>query len=72
MAKIVDARNSAGLTQRDLAKKLGKPASFIGKIEAGERRLDLIEFVAIARAIGISEADLLQAVTAELPKRLEI
>ena len=52
IALLVAARHAAGVRQQALAKKLGKPQSFIAKYEGGERRLDLIEFVAIARALG--------------------
>jgi hypothetical protein len=40
------------MRQQALAKKLGKPQSFIAKYEGGERRLDVIEFIAIAEALG--------------------
>ena len=48
---LTDARLHAGLTQASLAKKLGRPQSFVSKFENGERRLDLIEFLDVARAI---------------------
>jgi transcriptional regulator with XRE-family HTH domain len=41
----------AGLTQRQLASKLKRSNSFVWKIEAGERRVDLLEFVEIARCL---------------------
>lgn len=72
ITKLVDARKEAGLTQRDLAKALGKPPSWVAKVEQGERRLDLIEFVAVARALGLKEVDLLRTIAASLPKRIEI
>ena len=50
---LIEARNSAGLTQIDLARKLGRPQSFVSKYERGERRLDVIEFLEVAHAIGI-------------------
>ena len=53
LAVLVASRREAGLTQRELAERLGKPASYIGKIETGERRLDLVEFVAIAKALKV-------------------
>jgi transcriptional regulator with XRE-family HTH domain len=52
IALLVAARHGAGMRQQALAKKLGRPQSFIAKYEGGERRLDVVEFVAIARAIG--------------------
>lgn len=49
---LVAVREKAGIRQQPLAAKLGKPQSFIAKYEGGERRIDLIEFIAIARALG--------------------
>ena len=49
---MVAARRKAGLTQQKLAKRIGKPQSFVAKYEGGERRIDVIEFIAIVRAIG--------------------
>ena len=40
-------------TQRALAKQLRKPYSYVWKIEAGERRIDPIEFVAWCMACGV-------------------
>jgi transcriptional regulator with XRE-family HTH domain len=50
---IVATRRDAGLTQRELAERLKKPHSYISKIEAGERRVDVVEFTAIARALKV-------------------
>ncbi|MGB2580429.1 MAG: helix-turn-helix transcriptional regulator [Minisyncoccia bacterium] len=49
---LIDKRKEAGLTQEDVARKLSKPQSFVSKYEKGERRIDLIEFIDIAEAIG--------------------
>lgn len=72
IAALVEARAKTGLTQRDLAAKLGKPPSWVAKVEQGERRLDLVEFIALARALGLKETDLLRTIAAGLPKRLDI
>jgi transcriptional regulator with XRE-family HTH domain len=48
---LVAVRHAAGVRQQKLAAKLGKPQSFIAKYEGGERRIDLVEFIAIARAL---------------------
>ena len=48
---LLAAREKAGLTQQQLADRLGKPQSFISKYEGGERRIDVIEFITIADAL---------------------
>lgn len=53
IALLVNARQDAGLTQRDLAQLLKRPRSFVSRIESGERRLDVVEFVAVAAALKI-------------------
>ena len=47
------ARKHARLTQKDLAAKLGKRQQFVSKYESGERRLDIIEFLDVARSLGV-------------------
>lgn len=49
-AAVVRIRKSARLTQRELAQLLGREQSYIGRIETGQRRLDLVEFVWICKA----------------------
>lgn len=56
---IVERRKRAGLTQRQLAEKLGRSNSFVWKIEAGERQVNVLEFVEIARALGVSAVELM-------------
>jgi transcriptional regulator with XRE-family HTH domain len=51
-AAMIAARKGAGLTQHQLARRLRKPQSFVAKYEGGERRLDVVEFLGIVRAIG--------------------
>jgi len=43
LKRLRQARLDAGLTQAQVATRLGKPQSFVSKCEAGERRLDVIE-----------------------------
>ncbi|MCA0199890.1 MAG: helix-turn-helix domain-containing protein [Proteobacteria bacterium] len=50
---LISARKEAGLTQQELAKRLSKPQSFVAKVEKGERRLDIIEFLDLAVALGV-------------------
>ena len=58
---MVEARDKTGLTQQKLAKRLGKHQSFVAKYERGERRLDVVEFLWIARAIGADPVRILRA-----------
>ena len=57
---LVSARERAGLKQSDVAARLGLPASYLSKIENGSRRLDVIELLQIAEAIGTDPADLIR------------
>ena len=50
------------MTQQELALQLGKPQSFVSKYERRERRLDVPEFLEIARAIGVSATTLLSKI----------
>lgn len=49
---MAQARKDAGITQAELAKKLKKPQSYVSKVENGERRLDVVELIEIAKFIG--------------------
>lgn len=69
IAALVAARRASGLTQRTVAERLGKPASYVAKIEVGERRLDIVEFVAFARAVGADEVELFRTVALSMPRR---
>lgn len=46
------ARKDADMTQAEVAERLGCPQSVIAKYENGERRVDVVEFLALAKAIG--------------------
>ena len=59
---LIKARNDAGLTQQQVADKLGRPQSFVAKYEGGERRLDVVEFIAIIRALGADPAEAIKEV----------
>lgn len=50
---LSEARKTEKLTQAELSGRLGRPQSFVSKYEHGERRLDVIEFAEVARALGI-------------------
>lgn len=52
LVEVVALRRRAGLTQRELARRLGQSPSYVAKSEMGERRLDVLELLAICRACG--------------------
>jgi transcriptional regulator with XRE-family HTH domain len=67
---LVAVRKRAGVRQQALAKKLGRPQSFIAKYESGERRIDVVEFIAIARALDADPVKLFRDLVAETPAKL--
>jgi transcriptional regulator with XRE-family HTH domain len=57
---LIRERKRAGLSQAALAAKLGKPQSYVSKCEQGERRVDVVEFLEIADALGADPAALVE------------
>ena len=53
---IVSKREAAGLTQTQLAEKLGEYQSFVARLESGQRRIDVIEFLDLATKLGFDPA----------------
>jgi transcriptional regulator with XRE-family HTH domain len=62
IAAIVDARQANGLSQREFAKKLRRTNNFVWRIEAGERQVNILEFIEIAKAAGVAPDELLRRV----------
>lgn len=62
IAAIVEARNATGLSQREFAKKLRRTNNFVWRIEAGERQVNVLEFIEIAKAAGIPPDELIRQV----------
>jgi transcriptional regulator with XRE-family HTH domain len=59
---LIAARHEADLTQQELADRLKRPQSFIAKVEKGERRIDVIEFLALVDAIGADPIRIIRAI----------
>lgn len=72
IAVLRDTRTGLGISQRELARRLGKPPSFVNKIEQLERRLDILEFIAIAEAMGLTAEGLLTGIRGALPEIVSI
>lgn len=51
---LKEIRQKSGVTQVELAEKLGVPQSFVSKYESGERQLNILELRQICQFIGIS------------------
>ncbi|NTB99100.1 helix-turn-helix domain-containing protein [Agrobacterium tumefaciens] len=58
---IIDKRKAAGLKQEDVAKALGQTQPWVAHLESYERRVDVIEYVRIARVIGFDPSAELEA-----------
>lgn len=54
-----EARVAAHITQEELGRALGRPQSFIAKVENGERRLDVVEFVNLCRLVKIDPVSII-------------
>jgi transcriptional regulator with XRE-family HTH domain len=61
---LAEERKARGLSQSEVARRLGKPASAVWKYENGELRLDLVEFIAFARAVGFDPMALVRELSA--------
>ncbi len=64
---LIAARKDAGLTQQALATKLRCHQSLIARFESGQRRIDVIEFVVISRAIGVVASEILKDLELSIP-----
>lgn len=69
---LVAARHKAGLNQTELAELIGKNQKFISLIERGQRRVDVLEFYVIAKALGVEPLKLYGELVKKLPNRVEI
>lgn len=72
VAVLIAARRIAGLSQFELAARLGKPQQFVSRVERRERRLDVVEFYVYARALGADPRELFSAVAATMPDEVAI
>jgi len=69
LALLVSERKKTGVTQLVLSKALGKPQSFVSKIETGERRLDVIELIDILACLEVEPQAFMRALIRELSSR---
>jgi transcriptional regulator with XRE-family HTH domain len=72
LAILVATRRRLGISQVELARRLGKPQPFVSYFERGERRLDVVEFYAVATALGVDPKRLFSEVADQLPGEVRI
>lgn len=63
-----ETRIKKGITQENLANALGRPQSFVAKIENGERRLDVVEFAHIAHLLSVDASTVLEKIIHKIQK----
>lgn len=63
---LVKERKARGLTQTDVADRMGTDQSQVSKFERYERRLDIVDFVRYCRAIEVDAPDFLRDIVAAL------
>ncbi|MCA0454429.1 MAG: helix-turn-helix transcriptional regulator [Chloroflexi bacterium] len=61
---LITRRKELHLSQYDLAEMLNKPQSFIAKIEGGERRIDVLEFLDFAYVLNIDPCEIIRVIAA--------
>lgn len=66
VAVLVEARGASGLMQVELAERIGKSQTHVSNIERGERRVDVLEFIALAKAMGLRPRDLFERLEARI------
>lgn len=64
---LIAARKQAGLTQTELAERLGCHQSFVARIESGQRRVDAAELVILCRALAADPLQIMEVVSASMP-----
>lgn len=69
---LAAARKEAGLTQTEVGDKIGRRQTHISIIETGVRRVDVVEFCAIAKAMGYDPVELFGRVYRALPDELDV
>lgn len=69
VAVLVAARKAGGLRQTEVAERIGRNQSHVSLIEMGQRRVDVIEFLELARALETDPRALLETVIQRIESR---
>ena len=63
------ARKKSGVTQIELAERLGQTQSFVSKVERGDRRLDIVQLRSILLEFGVTLPDFVRQLEAAISER---
>jgi transcriptional regulator with XRE-family HTH domain len=66
---LIAARKESGVTQVELAERLGQTQSFVSKVERGDRRLDIVQLRTILLEFGVSLPGFVEQLEAEIRKK---
>lgn len=58
--RFINRRLELQLSQRALCEKMGVVSSFVGKVETGDRRLDVFEFIAYCQSLSLNPSDIIE------------
>jgi transcriptional regulator with XRE-family HTH domain len=68
VALLRELRREAGLTQVEVAERLGRPQSYVSKYEQGQRRVDLVDLRAVCNVLGVDLVEVVRRYDARLPR----
>ncbi|MEA2885111.1 MAG: hypothetical protein QOH32_4367 [Bradyrhizobium sp.] len=62
IALLIERREATGMTQTELADRLGEYQSFVARLESGQRRVDVVEFLKLTEVLGLDPGKVLAVV----------
>lgn len=72
VAAFTKARIDAGLLQAELGLRIGRDQSFISNIERGQRRIDVLEALVIAKALNLDPIDFYARLIESVPENISL
>ncbi len=67
ISRLIEMREAADISQRELAEQLGRLRSYVSKVETFEHRLDFVQLVDWLRALGTDERKFLSEMLKDIP-----
>ncbi|MFU0507381.1 helix-turn-helix domain-containing protein [Pseudaminobacter sp. NGMCC 1.201702] len=69
VAILIEKREGSGLTQTELAAKLGEYQSFVARLESGQRRIDVVEFIQLSEILRFDPATVISQLAGKIERR---